>query len=95
MIPSPEYISQMAQDYSLMSNLRLMLTMIVHEPVREYEARVAKYKARTAMPVTPLGFNRLEERMANLEARQTLGEADLTLLEGLLERLGKNEPISY
>jgi hypothetical protein len=83
MIPSPECIVAIVEDYSLKSNLYSILLMIAHEPVRRYEASVAKYNARTTIPS---GLDRLEKRVLNLEARQTLAEAELALLRGLFDR---------
>lgn len=84
MIPDPNCVPQIVQDYQIVSNLALILRLLTHVPVAEYEARVARYKAR----VVPSGFSRLEQRVVNLEKRQILTEAELTLLKGQLEYEG-------
>ena len=80
----PDPLLQIAEDYSLKSNLVLILRMIAHEPVRRYEEKVAQYKARVTMPS---GFRKLEQRVVNLEARQILTEGELALLRGQLDRV--------
>ena len=84
MIPDPERIPAIAQDYLILANFIFALRMIAHEPVRQYEAKVAKYNAR----VKPLASSRLEGRIRNLETRQILVESELALLNGQLNREG-------
>lgn len=82
MILDPQCIVAIAEDYQLKNNVYLILRMIAHEPVREYEASVVRYEARA----TPSSSSRLEKRVANLEVRNTLLEAELVLLRGQLDR---------
>lgn len=81
-------IPAIVNDVTIYGNLASVLAHIPFadywDYVAKYEQSLAKYQATVGMP---LSFDRLEKRMANLEARQTLTEADLALLLGQLNRV--------
>lgn len=86
MIPDPERIPAIVQDYLVLNNCIFVLRMIVHEAFEQYQPKVIRYKASRF--TTPLASSRLEGRIRNLEARQTLVEGELVLLNGQLNRQG-------
>lgn len=81
-------IPAIAYDLTIKTNLVEAATMSVLYPLLKDEIRYnqsfTRYKEAISMP---LRFDRLQKRIANLEKRQTLTEADLALLRGELDRI--------
>ena len=88
MMPNPDYIPRLVEDYQFNSNLLtipLLAFQIILRP-----AVTMKHNGRPFMRsiYNKEEMNRIKQRISSLEARQTLTEAELTLLKGQLNREG-------
>jgi hypothetical protein len=88
MIADAKSIPAIVNDVTIYGNLASVLAHIPFAPyydsVAKYNEAVTRHKATVSMP---LRFDRLEKRILQIEKRQTLTEAELALLRGLIDRV--------
>ena len=81
-------ISAIANDLSIKTNIVQAATMLVLQPLLggyRLSVRHGKNNNGYIKALTPVAYTPLPQRLSRLEVRQTLLEADFTLLRGQLE----------
>ena len=88
MIPNPEYIQRLVEDYQFNSNL-IAIPMLAFRIMLRPTVTVKRSNTRPLMKgIYNRGeVDRIKQRISTLEKRQTLTESELTLLKGQLDRV--------